>query len=62
MAISQTAFSDTIETFSIFIRISSMCIRKCIIDNMSALVQVMAWRQTGWTSLSTYMRHYVEMG
>ena len=54
------------EKFIISIRISLKFVPKSPIDNKAALVQVMAWRQTGDKSLpepmltqftDTYMRH-----
>ena len=54
----------------IFIQISLKFVPKCPIDNTSALVQVMDWRQIGDTPLSeamltrftdAYMQHYGEM-
>ena len=35
------------EKFCILIQISMKFVSRSLIDNMSALVQVMAWRQTG---------------
>ena len=50
--------------------ISLRFILKSLVDNMWALVQVMAWRRTGYKPLSepmltqltdAYLRHYAEM-
>ena len=57
-AISQTAFSYAFlmnEKLHILIRISLKFVPKCPIDDISALVQVMAWRQTGNKPLSEPM-------
>ena len=58
------------EKFGILIQISLMIVPVHLIDHKSALVQVMAWRQTGnkplpepmlVQSTDAYMRHLGEM-
>ena len=58
------------ENIGTSIQISLKFVPKSLIDNMSALVQVMAWRQIGDKPLpeammtqftDAYMRHYGEM-